>query len=77
MKNITVTVSDELYRHARMWAARENTTVTSLVRRFLESPREETPHEPSLSYSVLLGYELETDEDPPTPLPISSETVRL
>jgi len=36
MKNITVTVSDELYRHARMWAARENTTVTSLVRQFLE-----------------------------------------
>ena len=37
MKNITVTVHDETYREARVWAAKENTTVSALVRRFLES----------------------------------------
>lgn len=37
MKNITVTVHDETYRQARVWAAKENTTVSALVRLFLES----------------------------------------
>jgi hypothetical protein len=35
MKNITVTVDDELYRHARICAAYRNTTLTELVRSFL------------------------------------------
>jgi hypothetical protein len=72
MKNITVTVSDELYRHARMWAARENTTVTNLVRQFLESLRE--PSFPGLN---LLDDEPEAPDDTPYPLPISSENVGL
>jgi hypothetical protein len=42
MKNITVTVHDETYREARVWAAKENTTVSALVRRFLESLGEPT-----------------------------------
>ena len=37
MKNITVTVPDETYRLARIWAARKGTSVSALVRRFLES----------------------------------------
>ena len=69
MKNITVTVSDELYRHARMWAARENTTVTSLVRRFLESPHEEVPREFSFPGIDLLDDEPDTAEDPLPPYP--------
>lgn len=36
MKNITVTVDDELHRRARMRAAEQATTVTSVVRDFLE-----------------------------------------
>jgi len=36
MKNITVTVPDETYRRARVWAATRDTTVSALVRRFLE-----------------------------------------
>jgi hypothetical protein len=64
MKNITVTVSDELYRHARMWAARENTTVTSLVRKFLESPRE-----PSFPGMNLLDDEPDVADDTPLPPP--------
>jgi hypothetical protein len=72
MKNITVTVTDEIYRHARMWAARENTTVTSLVRKFLETPRE-----PSFSYMDLLGDEPDAAEDTPYPPPHYCETVKL
>lgn len=36
MKNITVTVDDDLYRRARVRAAELNTTVTALVREHLE-----------------------------------------
>ena len=37
MKNITVTLSGEIDQMARIWAAQHNTTVTALVRNFLES----------------------------------------
>jgi hypothetical protein len=37
MKNITVTVPDEVYLDARIWAARQSTSVSSLVRQFLET----------------------------------------
>ena len=35
MKNITVTVDDEVYRRARMKAAEQDTSVSALVARFL------------------------------------------
>ena len=35
MKNVTVSLEDELYREARIAAARANTSVTGLVREFL------------------------------------------
>ncbi|MFO1102044.1 MAG: hypothetical protein U1E20_03960 [Methylocystis sp.] len=35
MKNITVSLDDELYRRARIRAAREDTSVSAVVRRFL------------------------------------------
>jgi hypothetical protein len=37
MPNITVSVDFRTYREARVWAAQNDTTVTALVRRFLES----------------------------------------
>ena len=37
MKNITVTVHDETYLQARVWAAWHNTSVSALFRQFLES----------------------------------------
>jgi len=37
MKNITVTVPDEIYLLARVHAARQSTSVSALVRQFLES----------------------------------------
>ncbi len=37
MKNITVTVPDEIYLLARVHAARNGTSVSALVRKFLES----------------------------------------
>jgi hypothetical protein len=37
MKNITVTISDELYLAARIWAAQNGTSVSKLVKDFLES----------------------------------------
>jgi plasmid stability protein len=36
MKNITVSLDDETYRNARMKAAALDTSVSALVRRFLE-----------------------------------------
>jgi len=36
MPNITVTIPDELYRHARIWAAYNNTSVSAMFRFFLE-----------------------------------------
>jgi hypothetical protein len=36
MKNITVTVPDETYRIARMWAAQRNTSVSKVVAFMLE-----------------------------------------
>lgn len=35
MKNITVTVDDEVYRRARVKAAERDTSVSALVRQFL------------------------------------------
>jgi plasmid stability protein len=37
MKNITVTLPDEIYLEARVWAARHETSVSALVRDFLAS----------------------------------------
>jgi hypothetical protein len=37
MKNITVTISDEHYLAARIWAAQNKTSVSKLVKEFLES----------------------------------------
>ena len=37
MKNITVSLPDEIYLEARVWAARRGTSVSALVRQFLES----------------------------------------
>lgn len=37
MKNITITVDDETYRQARIFAAEQNITVTALVRDYLTS----------------------------------------
>ena len=36
MKNITVSVDDDTYRRARLHAAAERTSVSALVRRFLD-----------------------------------------
>jgi hypothetical protein len=51
MKNITVSVDDELYRRARIKAAERETSISALVRRFLvdfasaESPNERLERE--------------------------------
>ena len=69
MKNITVTVPDEIYLIARVHAARQGTSVSSLVRQFLESLDESR-------YSGLAF--LDDEEDKATPLPpISCVTVEL
>ena len=43
MRNITVCVTDEIYHHARLCAARRDLTVSAMVRKFFESVRE-FPH---------------------------------
>jgi antitoxin component of RelBE/YafQ-DinJ toxin-antitoxin module len=46
MKNITVTVDDDLYFRARLCAAERRTTLSALVRRFVQGiVNEETPFE--------------------------------
>lgn len=36
MRNITLSVSDETYHYARVWAAQRDTTITGAVRSFLD-----------------------------------------
>jgi hypothetical protein len=67
MKNITVTVHDETYREARVWAAKENTTVSALVRRFLESLDE---HSSSGLDPLWDGLDDEQDDSEGTPSPL-------
>jgi len=46
MKNITVSVNDEIYHRARVYAAEHGTSVSAVVRGLLESvSAEETEHE--------------------------------
>lgn len=66
MRNITVTVSDETNHRARVWAAKENTTVSALVRRFLESLDEHSFSRPDLLWD---GQDDEQDESEGTPPP--------
>jgi post-segregation antitoxin (ccd killing protein) len=41
MKNITVSVDDELYHRARVFAAQQKTSVSALVKKFLAEVAEE------------------------------------
>ena len=47
MRNITIQVTDELYQHARLAAARRNMTVSAMLRALLltlqQRPEETTP----------------------------------
>jgi plasmid stability protein len=45
MKNITLAIPDEVYRQARIRAAEQNTSISALVRGFLESLSQEAPSE--------------------------------
>jgi hypothetical protein len=65
MKNITVTVPDETYLFARIRAAQQSTSVSALVRQFLESLDE---HPCAGLY--FLDDELETPETPPPPFTV-------
>jgi hypothetical protein len=40
MPNVTITLTQEAYRNARIWAAKHDTTVTAAVRIFLEKAPE-------------------------------------
>jgi hypothetical protein len=71
MRNITVTVTDDLYRLARIWAALHNTTVSALVREFLENLPDFSG--PNLDFE---GGGLDAPGAPPLP-PISRESVNL
>ncbi len=47
MKNITVSIDDDTYRHARVVAAQRDTSVSAMVRDFLSHVGEVTSDEPS------------------------------
>jgi hypothetical protein len=53
MKNITVSLDDELYLAARIWAAQNQTSVSKLVKAFLESIPDEHGSELKLSEDLL------------------------
>lgn len=40
MPNVTITLTQEAYRNARVWAAQHDTTITAAVRIFLEKAPE-------------------------------------
>jgi hypothetical protein len=51
MRNITVSITDEVYRQARVWAAENNTSVSAAVEYMLENVRSilqarKPPHQP-------------------------------
>ena len=74
MKNITVSLDNELYRKARFEAARADTSVTALVREFfllLTGSGRETIEESAATQSILDAIETlrrrHPDFDPATP----------
>jgi len=60
MRNITVSIADDLYRRTRIVAAEQDTTVTAMVRQFLKQAvsgdlsraRRRTQRLPSLAASL-------------------------
>ncbi|MGD0801478.1 MAG: hypothetical protein ABR906_09195 [Terracidiphilus sp.] len=60
MKNLTVSIHDEIYIEARIWALRRGASVSALVERFLETLNESDC--PGLAF-----YDGGLD-GPPTPL---------
>jgi hypothetical protein len=68
MKNITVTIHDETYLSARIYAAQQSTSVSALVRHFLESLDER-----ACSVPYIPDEDLDPSGTPPPPL----FTVRL
>jgi hypothetical protein len=63
MKNITVTIHDETYLCARVHAAWQGTSVSALVRQFLESLDDHR-----FSGPYIPDVDLEAEKYPPTPL---------
>jgi hypothetical protein len=53
MKNITVTVPDEIYLIARVHAARQGASVSALVRQFRESLDDRRFSDPYIPYEAL------------------------
>ena len=68
MKNITVSIPDELYLEARVMAARRGTSVSALVKIFIESIIED-------QYSDRDNFESEGYPHPPY-FPCNCETVK-
>ena len=75
MKNLTVSIHDETYLEARIWALRRGTSVSALVEKFLETLNESV--NPGLAFSdggLVSGLDagLEADlvalDTPPSPL---------
>jgi hypothetical protein len=65
MRNITVAVSDDSYRKARIWAARNDTSVSAVVQDFLLN----LPALARFAGTVTAGPHSIASADTPTPLP--------
>jgi hypothetical protein len=67
MKNLTVSIHDEIYLEARIWALRRGTSVSAIVERFLETLNESDS--PGLAFSDGgLEASLDALDGPPPPL---------
>ena len=55
MKKITVSVEDETYRSAKEWAAKRETSVSALVREYLNSLPQRSPDPPTKSLSEIVA----------------------
>jgi hypothetical protein len=67
MPNITVTVSEEAYRAARVWAAQNDTSTSALVKFCIERLPASTMRQPGVTEEVSIPVA------PHSPPPVNSE----
>ena len=84
-KNITVSINDQVYRDARVWCVRRNTSISAVVQRFLEDlphikacrqfPLPDAPHAPVFKNFINSPGPAAAQTPPPAPEGISCDSV--
>ena len=75
MKNITLKIDDETYRKARVWAAEKGTSVSAMVKEFLEKQADEEDQRDTRRIAALDDlYRLADERGQPRTEPLKSLT---